>query len=158
MPLKFKFKTRDEIPTDVLGHYVERDGAWVLDVEGAVDRSRVDEFRANNVELMKQFDELKARFNGIDLEETKALKESILTRHLIEAARSKQVRKSAMDDFLGRARNVFKLVNGVPTALDADGKTVRYGKDGVTPMTLEENLRFLRSLSVRNLPLHPNSR
>ena len=43
-----------------------------------------------------------------------------------------------MDDFLGRARNVFKLVNGVPTALDVDGKTVRYGKDGVTPMSLEE--------------------
>ncbi len=43
-----------------------------------------------------------------------------------------------MDDFLGRARNVFKLVNGVPTALDAEGKSVRYGKDGVTPMTLEE--------------------
>ncbi len=80
VPLKFKFKVKDEIPADVLAHYVERDGAWVLDVEGAVDRSRVDEFRANNVALMKQLDELKARFNGIDLEETKALKESILTR------------------------------------------------------------------------------
>ncbi len=93
MPLKFKFKSRDEIPADVLAHYVERDGAWVLDVEGAVDKSKVDEFRANNVGLMKQLDELKARFNGIDLEETKALKESILTRHLIEAGRGWQVRQ-----------------------------------------------------------------
>jgi len=33
---------------------------------------------------------------------------------------------------------VFKLVNGVPRAFESDGTTVRYGKDGVTPMTLEE--------------------
>jgi hypothetical protein len=30
------------------------------------------------------------------------------------------------------------LVNGTPTAFDTDGKTVRYGRDGLTPMTLEE--------------------
>jgi len=30
------------------------------------------------------------------------------------------------------------LVNGVPNAFEADGKSVRYGKDGLTPMTLEE--------------------
>jgi hypothetical protein len=81
---------------------------------------------------------LKARFNGIDLEETRALKEGILTRSLIEAGRNQQVRKSALEDFLGRARQVFKLVNGVPTAFELDGKTVRYGKDGVSPMSLEE--------------------
>jgi len=28
---------------------VEKDGAWVLDVDGAVDKARVDEFRANNI-------------------------------------------------------------------------------------------------------------
>ena len=29
-------------------------------------------------------------------------------------------------------------MNGVPRAFEADGTTVRYGKDGVTAMTLEE--------------------
>ncbi len=29
-------------------------------------------------------------------------------------------------------------MNGVPTAFEPDGKAVRYGKDGLTPMTLEE--------------------
>ena len=29
-------------------------------------------------------------------------------------------------------------MNGVPTAFEADGQTVRPGKDGVAPMTLEE--------------------
>ena len=33
---------------------------------------------------------------------------------------------------------MFRLVNGVPTAFEADAQTVRAGRDGVTPMTLEE--------------------
>ena len=36
MALKFKFKTREEIPAEQVSLYTERDGAWVLDVEGAV--------------------------------------------------------------------------------------------------------------------------
>ena len=35
MPLKFKFKSRDEIPPAHQSLYVERDGAWLLDVDGA---------------------------------------------------------------------------------------------------------------------------
>jgi len=33
---------------------------------------------------------------------------------------------------------VFRLEKGVPTAFESDGKTVRVGKDGITPMNLEE--------------------
>ena len=33
---------------------------------------------------------------------------------------------------------MFKLVEGVPRAYEADGQTVRVGKDGITPMTLDE--------------------
>ena len=66
MSLKFKFKTKDEIPADHLPLYAERDGAWVLDVEGAVDKAKLDEFRTTNVALLKERDELKQRFEGID--------------------------------------------------------------------------------------------
>jgi hypothetical protein len=51
MPIKFRAKSKDEIPADLQSLYVERDGAFVLDVEGAVDKSRVDEVRAGNVAL-----------------------------------------------------------------------------------------------------------
>ena len=37
MSLKFKFKSKDEIPAEQAALYVERDGAWVLDVDGADD-------------------------------------------------------------------------------------------------------------------------
>ena len=73
MALKFKFKTRDEIPADQAALYVERDGGWVLDAEGVVEKSKLDEFRSSNVTLMKERDELKQRFDGIDPEEVKKL-------------------------------------------------------------------------------------
>jgi hypothetical protein len=45
MALKFKLKSKDEVPTELAGHYVERDGSWLLDVEGAVDPASVKELR-----------------------------------------------------------------------------------------------------------------
>jgi hypothetical protein len=57
---------------------------------------------------------------------------------VITVATKRGLRPTAIPDITARARTVFKLVNGVPQAFEADGKTVRYGKDGITPMTLEE--------------------
>jgi hypothetical protein len=54
---------------------VEREGAWVLDVDGAVDKSRVDELRANSVTLSNQLAEHKRRFEGIDPDEARKLAE-----------------------------------------------------------------------------------
>ena len=57
---------------------------------------------------------------------------------VITAATKRGLRPTAIPDITARARTVFKLVNGAPQAFEADGKSVRYGKDGITPMTLEE--------------------
>jgi hypothetical protein len=65
MALKFKLKSKDEVPAELVNLYVERDGAWHLDVEGVVDKAKLEEFRATNVALMKERDELKQRFEGI---------------------------------------------------------------------------------------------
>jgi hypothetical protein len=187
MALKYKFKTKEEVPAEHLALYAERDGAWVLDVDGAAEKSKLDEFRATNVSLLKERDELKKRFDGIDPDQVRALADE--KRKLEEAAQIKAgeaekviesrvkglkgdfdkqisavtaerdalnarltaiqidqgvitsatkrgLRATAIPDITSRARGVFKLVNGVPTAFEADGQTVRHGKDG--PMTLEE--------------------
>src|SRR5512138_472153 len=73
MTLKFKIKSKDEIPAGLEAHYVERDGAWVLDADGVADKSKLDEFRAANVALMRERDELRARFQGIDPDEVRRL-------------------------------------------------------------------------------------
>ena len=189
MALKFKFKTKDEIPAEHLPHYAERDGAWVLHVDGAVEKSKLDEFRNSNVSLIKERDDLKKRYEGIDpdavkaladekrqLEEAQQLKagevEKVVENRIkgVKADLEKQIatlsgerdaltgrltsiqidqgvltvatkrglRPTAIPDITARARSIFRLVNGVPTAFEPDGKALRYGKDGLTPMTLEE--------------------
>ncbi len=87
MALKFKIKSKDEIPAGLEAHYVERDGGWVLDAEGVADKSKLDEFRASNVALMKERDELRIRFQGIDPDEVRQLAEE--KRKLEEAQQLK---------------------------------------------------------------------
>jgi hypothetical protein len=214
MPLKFKLKSREEAPAELANLYVERDGAFILDVEGAVDKAKLDEIRTTNVALIKERDELKQRFEGIDPDEVKQLKEAHqqaeedrllkgksphpsplpsaereaeqererqaereriekviegrvksikgelekqvnqltterdtlntrlaaiqIDQGVITVATKRGLRPTAMADITSRARTVFRLVNGVPTAFDGDGKSVRYGRDGLTPMSIDE--------------------
>jgi hypothetical protein len=189
MALKYKYSKREEIPAEQVGLYVEREGAFYLDAEGATDKAKADELRNHNIELRKQIEEHKARFDGIDPEEVRRLAEEkrkleeaqqlkageldkvienrvkglkadwdkqvaaltgerdALTSRLtaiqidqgvMTAATRRGLRPTAIPDITSRARTVFKLVNGAPRAFEADGQTVRYGRDGVTPMTLEE--------------------
>jgi hypothetical protein len=189
MALKYKVKTREEIPAEQAALYVERDGAFVLDVEGATDKANADEMRNHNIELRKQIEEFNARYAGIDPEEVRKLAEEKsrleeerqikagevekvfenrirglkadwdkekaamasdnqtmnarltaiqIDQGVVAAATKRGLRPTALMDITARARSVFKLVNGVPRAFEADGATVRYGRDGVTPMTLEE--------------------
>ncbi|HSU55642.1 MAG TPA: hypothetical protein VLT36_16420 [Candidatus Dormibacteraeota bacterium] len=189
MPIKFKAKSKDEIPAELQSLYVERDGAFELDVDGMVDKTKHDEFRAQNVALRQQLEEHAKRFEGMDpdefrklaeekrkLEEAQQLKDgeiekvidgrlrdirtdwdkrlqkvaserdSLNTRltaiqidqGVTTVATKKGLRPTAIPDITARARTVFRLVNGVPAAFEADGRTVRVGKDGMTAMTLEE--------------------
>ena len=189
MALKFKYDSKEQVPEEHLPFYAERDGAFVLDVDGVVDKSKLDEFRTSNVELIKERDELKKRFEGIDPEEVqklaeekrkleeeqqlkagefekvlekrvKAIKEDKekavegltaerdglhrqlstikIDQAVVNVATKRGLRHTALPDVTSRARSVFKLVNGVPTAYESDGTTVRVGKDGITPLNLEE--------------------
>ena len=87
MALKFKFKAKEEIPSEHLPFYAERDGAWILDVDGAVEKTKLDEFRNSNVTLLKERDDLKKRFEGIDPDEVRTLADE--KRKLEEAAQLK---------------------------------------------------------------------
>lgn len=62
MALRFKYAKREEVPAEHSSHYVEKGGAFVLDVDGAVERERLDEFRQSNVELLKRLKD----YEGID--------------------------------------------------------------------------------------------
>ncbi|MEI7533996.1 MAG: hypothetical protein WCK57_06455, partial [Verrucomicrobiae bacterium] len=61
MPLKYKYPTQQEIPAEQSALYVEREGAFYLDVEGVTDKVKADELRTHNIELRKQIEERDAR-------------------------------------------------------------------------------------------------
>jgi hypothetical protein len=189
MAIKLKYDSLKEIPAEDVRLYVERDGAWHLDADLKDERAKLNEFRNNNVALLKQIEEQNKRFEGIDpdevrkladekrkLEEEQRLKAGEFDKVLdgrvkaakadwekqlasitserdalsgrltviqidqgvIAAATKRGLRVTAIPDITARARVSFKLVQGVPVPFEADGTTTRPGKDGVTPMTLEE--------------------
>jgi hypothetical protein len=189
MALKLRVTAKQEIPAEHLALYHERDGAWFLNVEDAVEKAKLDEFRENNISLRRERDELLTKFDGIDpaaVRELAVTKEK-LEHDLAEQARSadavvderlraargqldqqiatltserdtlharlatiqidqgilavatrRGLRATAIPDITARARASIALVNGVPAVLGADGKAPRPGKDGASPMTLEE--------------------
>jgi hypothetical protein len=57
---------------------------------------------------------------------------------VIATATKRGLRATAIPDITARARGAFRLVNGVPTLFEADGQTVKAGKDGTSAVTLEE--------------------
>lgn len=187
--LKPIVKDLAEAPEGARPYYVARDGSYFLDVEGKVDKARLDEMRAHNIAANNELTEWKARFEGIDPVAVKALMaekakleaeaagrggdvEKVVSARLkaaetewqkkldsataerdqvrerlergelegvvLKEGAALKVRASAIPDLLGRARGVFRFVDGQPRAFEADGKTVRLGRDGVAPLGLAE--------------------
>jgi hypothetical protein len=48
MPLKYSYKSKDQIPSEHVSLYVEREGVFILDAEGVADARKLAEFRDNN--------------------------------------------------------------------------------------------------------------
>ena len=88
MALKNKYAKAEEIPAELKAHYLERDGAWLLDSE------RNEELRLTNVTVMKERDALLKRFEGIDPDDVRSLRTATMKmeeekRKLEEAAQLK---------------------------------------------------------------------
>ena len=95
-------------------------------LDGRVKAART-EWDKQLTAVASERDALVTRLTGIQIEQG-----------VTETATKRGLRPTAIPDITSRARTVFRLVNGVATAFQSDGKTVRVGKDGVTPMTLDE--------------------
>ncbi len=128
MALKFKFKTKDEIPAELQFLYVERDGAWTLDAEGVVEKSKHEEFRTNNIALTNQL----KRFEGIDPDAVRQLAEenkSLRTATLSEDAKREmdaqlKTAKTAFEKQLAAVTGERDTLNGRLTAIQIDQAVV----------------------------------
>jgi hypothetical protein len=184
MGLKFKIKALTDVEEAVRGLYRKEGDAYVLDVDGAVDKERLDEFRNNNIELQKQIDKVKD-IDPAKYRELVELQNKLKEKQLIEAGkvdevvnlRVAQMKESlegqvneltgkltsanktlemllldnvvrqhaaksgvmatAIDDVVLRAKTQFVMEDNRPVPKTPDGKVV-YGKDGTTPMAVED--------------------
>ena len=116
MPLKFKFATKQEIPAEHQSLYVERDGAWTLDTDGMVEKSKLDEFRTTNVVLMKERDDLAKKFEGIDPEAVRQLAEEKQRLELLAQGHKPEEIEKIIDKRLKSARTEWEKQHGVVVA------------------------------------------
>ena len=143
MPLKYKFKTREEIPAELQSLYVERDGAWTLDAEGVVEKAKHEEFRANNIALTNQL----KRFDGIDPDVVHQLAEenrSLRTATLSEDAKREmeaqlKTAKSAFEKQIAAVTGERDALHGRLTAIQIDQAVVTEAtKRGLRPTAIPD--------------------
>lgn len=89
MALKFLIDTLEGLAPEVQALYKQLEsGKFQLDVDGAVDKSRLDEFRNNNVELQKQIDKYKdvdpAKYKELMVIQTKITEKELLEKGEVE--------------------------------------------------------------------------
>ncbi len=109
MSLKFSVDTLDGVPAEFHSLYAEKDGKFTLQVDGAVPKARLDEFRNSNVTLKQQNEALAAQFDGIDPE---------VARDLISRAQKEKDKK------LIDAGKVDELVEQRVAAMRADNDKI----------------------------------
>jgi len=74
--LKFMLANLDNQEDATKSLYVKHDdGNFYLDVEGAVSKTKVDEFRENNIGLKKDLDDVKTKYKDVDLDQYNELRD-----------------------------------------------------------------------------------
>lgn len=89
--LKFIVDTLEGVDQSVASLYEKQDdGKFRLNVEGAVPREKLDEFRNTNIELLKKVD----AFKGVDVKkysELLALEKRVTDKELVDAGKVDEV-------------------------------------------------------------------
>jgi len=104
MALKFVLDSIDDLDEGIKALYSKHtDGKFYLDVEGAVSKTKVDEFRDNNVSLKQQLEDMTDKFGNIDLEKYTELME----KEALDDGK-KRVTMDKVDDIVTERTNTMK--------------------------------------------------
>ena len=120
MALKFKLnKTEyDDLDEGVQALYHKDGKNYVLSVDGAVDKSRLAEFRTSNQTLQQQLDDFEKKYGDLDYEE---IKELIKTKG--ELDEKKLIKEGDLDTlFEKRMKKIVDPLNLKIDGLTASGK------------------------------------
>jgi len=107
------------------------------------DDGKVNEIVTERIGKLKEEHETTVKdLNGKLSTTTRQLEGLLIDSNVRDIATKSGVVTTGVDDVLLRAKTVFKIVDGVATALDNQDRPM-YGRDGVTPLTMAEWMKDL---------------
>lgn len=115
-----------------------------------LDAGKVDELVQLRTANMRESFETEKNQLTTDLTRANSKLEQLLIDNVVKTSAIKLgVIPEAIDDVVLRAKGMFKIEDGSPVPKGADGKVI-YGKDGSSPMSVDEWLSSLKT-SARHL-------
>lgn len=118
MGMKYRIKKLDEVAENLRSMYKADGEEFVLDVEGAVGREQLDEFRTNNIQLKTQLEKLKD-VDPVKYQELIQLDNQVKEGKLIKEGKLEEVvnlrvgaMKTDYDAKLSARDNELKKANG----------------------------------------------
>ncbi len=143
MALKSKYDSLKEIPAEDVRLYVERDGAWHLDVDQRELKAKLDEMRANNIALSKRMADYEKRFEGIDPEQVRKLaeeKQRLEEERQLKAGEFQQVLDARVKAVRGDLQKQVAALTSERDAFGAQLVTIRIDQ-GVVSAATKRGLR-----------------
>lgn len=145
MVMKYVIQKLDEVAEPFRALYKPEGEKFVLDVEGAVEKARLDEFRNNNIALQQQLDKLKD-VDPVKYRELIAIQKKVEEKQLIEAGEVDKVvnlRVGAMREELetkvATAETALNAAQSQLTLLLIDDAVKDSAvKNGVLPTAIED--------------------
>lgn len=108
MALKFVLDSIEDLDEGIKALYSKHtDGKFYLDVEGAVSKSKVDEFRDNNVSLKQQVEEMTDKYGNVDIEKYNELMEKAA-----QDDGKKRVSMEKVDEIVAERTKAMKAEHG----------------------------------------------
>jgi dephospho-CoA kinase len=150
MKLKFCVDSKDAIPESLAEHYTEKDGKFYLQVDGAVERTKLDEFRDQNIELRKKVESLEKKAispeERKEYAELKELKGKLDEKTLVEAgkvdeaveARTKAMKESTDKRIAELEKSLSERTAAIATLKIDNTLTALAGKQGARTEALPD--------------------
>lgn len=154
MKLKFKIAKLEDVPENFRSLYTQgEDGSFYLDVDGAVAREKLDEFRNNNVDLMKKLENFKdvdpTKYRELMDQHRKLSEKKLIEEGKVEELINQRVQamRSDFERQLGEKDQALQLSNRqLETLLIDNSVRDAAAKVGVAPTAIEDVL--LRAKTV----------
>ncbi len=152
MKLKFIYDKEEDIPAEFKSLFTLSGTKWVLQVDGAVPEAKFEEFRNNNIALLKERDALVEKFKDVDPDQYKTLKtraelldeKKLITTEGLDAAVEKRVgtMKTEYEAKLAEATKKLTERTSEIGKLKIDGALTTAGtKAGLRPEAVEDFVR-----------------